>query len=82
MVANIVGNYLIENQLLTTEQLRDLVREQRKVRVKLGLIAVAEGLMTQEEADKVNRLQTVMDKRFGDIAVETGKCLSCFCTGA
>ncbi len=72
MVANIVGNYLIENQLLTTEQLRDLVREQRKVRVKLGLIAVAEGLMTQEEADKVNRLQTVMDKRFGDIAVEKG----------
>ena len=55
MVANIVGNYLIENQLLTTEQLRDLVREQRKVRVKLGLIAVAEGLMTQEEADKVKR---------------------------
>lgn len=72
MVANIVGNYLIENQLLTTEQLRDLVREQRKVRVKLGLIAVAEGLMTQEETDKVNRLQTVMDKRFGDIAVEKG----------
>ena len=28
--------------------------------------------MTQEEADKVNQLQTVMDKRFGDIAVEKG----------
>ena len=28
--------------------------------------------MTQEEADKVNRLQAVMDKRFGDIAVEKG----------
>lgn len=72
MVSNIVGNYLVENHLLTVEQLRDLIREQRRVRVKLGLIAVAEGLMTQEEAEEINRLQAVMDKRFGDIAVEKG----------
>lgn len=72
MVSNILGNYLVENNVITLEQFRDLIKEQRKVRVKLGLIAVAEGLMTQEEADKVNRLQTVMDKRFGDIAIEKG----------
>lgn len=72
MVSNIIGNYLVENDIITLEQFRDLIKEQRKVRVKLGLIAVAEGLMTQEEADKVNRLQTVMDKRFGDIAIEKG----------
>lgn len=72
MVSNIVGNYLVEHNVITLEQFRDLIREQRKVRVKLGLIAVAEGLMTQEEADKVNRLQAVMDKRFGDIAIEKG----------
>lgn len=72
MVSNIVGNYLVKNYLLTVEQLGDLIREQRKVRVKLGLVAVAEGLMTQEEAEEINRLQTVMDKRFGDIAVEKG----------
>lgn len=72
MVASIVGNYLIDKGLITAEQFRDLLTEQKKVRVKLGLIAVAEGLMTQEEADNVNRLQAVMDKRFGDIAVEKG----------
>lgn len=72
MVSNIVGNYLVENNVITPEQFKDLIREQRKVRVKLGLIAVAEGLMAQEEADKVNRLQAVMDKRFGDIAIEKG----------
>lgn len=72
MVSNIIGNYLVENDIITLEQFRDLIREQRKVRVKLGLIAVAEGLMTQEEADKINRLQAVMDKRFGDIAIEKG----------
>lgn len=72
MVSNILGNYLVENNVITLEQFKDLIREQRKVRVKLGLIAVAEGLMTQEETNKVNRLQTVMDKRFGDIAIEKG----------
>ena len=60
MVSSIVGGYLIEKGLITKEQFRDLLGEQQKVRVKLGLIAVAEGLMTQEEADKVNQLQAVM----------------------
>lgn len=72
MVSSIVGNYLMEKGLLTGEQVRDILNEQQKVRVKLGLIAVAEGLMTQEEADRVNQLQAVMDRRFGDIAVEKG----------
>ena len=70
MVSNIVGNYLVNKGIITVEQFRDLLVEQRKVRVKLGLIAVAEGLMTQEEADKVNKLQANMDKRFGDIAIQ------------
>lgn len=70
MVSNIVGNYLVSKGVITIEQFKDLLIEQRRVRVKLGLIAVAEGLMTQEEADKINKLQATMDKRFGDIAVE------------
>lgn len=72
MVASIVGNYLVAKDLITAEQLDDVLKEQSKVRVKLGLIAVAEGLMGQEEADRVNQLQAIMDKRFGDIAVEKG----------
>lgn len=72
MVTSIVGNYLIEKGMITPEQFKDILKEQRKVRVKLGLIAVAEGLMTQEEASRVNQLQAVMDMRFGDIAVSKG----------
>lgn len=72
MVSSIVGNFLIEKGLITIEQYRDLMVEQGKVRVKLGLIAVAEGLMEPEEAERVNHLQTIMDKRFGDIAVAKG----------
>ncbi|MBQ9989760.1 MAG: hypothetical protein IJP31_02270 [Lachnospiraceae bacterium] len=70
MIASIVGHYLLEIGQITREQLHDLLKEQHKVRVKLGLIAVSEGLMTQEEAERVNRLQAIMDMRFGDIAVE------------
>ena len=40
--------------------------------MKLGLIAVAEKLMTTEQADEVNNLQAIRDRRFGDIAVEKG----------
>ena len=72
MIASIVGNYLKDVGLLSEEQLHDLLAEHRKVRAKLGIIAVAEGLMTQDEADRVNRLQAIMDMRFGDIAVEEG----------
>lgn len=72
MVSSIIGAYLTEKGIISSEQLQDVLNEQQKVRVKLGLIAVAEGLMTQAEADKVNRLQATMDKRFGDIAVELG----------
>ncbi len=70
MIASIVGHYLVDIGQITREQLHDLLKEHHKVRVKLGLIAVSEGLMTQEEADRVNRLQAIMDMRFGDIAVE------------
>ncbi len=72
MVSSIIGKYLLDNGLITFEQLNDLIKEQRRTRVKLGLIAVAEGLLMPEEAERINNLQSVMDMRFGDIAIEKG----------
>ncbi|MBQ6638301.1 MAG: hypothetical protein IKN45_07760 [Lachnospiraceae bacterium] len=72
MIHILFGNYLKQCGRLSAEQLAKVYEEQKKVRVKLGLIAVAEGLMSVEQADEVNRLQSVLDKRFGDIAVEKG----------
>ncbi len=72
MVANILGNYLVEIGRITPKEYRALVRITEEERVKLGLIAVAEGLMTEEQADEVNRMQTHVDKKFGDIAVDMG----------
>lgn len=72
MFASIVGKYLVCKELISPAQFADIKQEMSKVRVKLGLIAIAEGLMTERDAERVNNLQAVMDKRFGDIAVERG----------
>lgn len=72
MVSYLLGNYMVESRLMSTTQLKYVLSVQEKIRVKLGLIAVSEGMLTLEQADEINRLQQVMDKRFGDIAVEKG----------
>ncbi len=72
MVEYILGNYLVETGKITRDQLIQTLADQDTVRVKLGLIAVAEGMMTLEQTAEVNRLQALMDQRFGDIAVQKG----------
>lgn len=72
MIANVVASYLKQKNLISEEQYDAFFEETSKVRVKLGLIAVHEGLMTEYQADTVNMLQATMDKRFGDLAVEKG----------
>ncbi len=72
MFDQIFGNFLVETGKITEEQLADVIAYESTVRVKLGLIAVAEKLLTNEQADEINQLQAIMDKRFGDIAVEKG----------
>lgn len=72
MFDQIFGNYLVASGTITEEQFRDVLESEGKIRVKLGLIAVAEKLMTEEQAEEVNKLQAIMDRRFGDIAVEKG----------
>ena len=72
MINQLYGNYLVKTGALTRDQLERAFETQKQVRVKLGLIAVTEKLMTLEQSEEVNKLQAVMDKRFGDIAVEKG----------
>ena len=72
MVEYLLGNYLVEIGKITEAQLTNVIAKQDETKVKMGLLAVAEGMMTAEEADEVNRLQASMDKYYGDIAVERG----------
>jgi hypothetical protein len=72
MLANMFGDYLVANGKLTSQELADVKASLGKNRVKLGLIAVSEGLLDQKKAEEIRRKQAVMDKRFGDIAIELG----------
>lgn len=72
MVESIIGKYLMDSGRITQQQFRAALDKMDAVRVKLGLIAVSEGFMTFAQAEEVNRLQAICDKRFGDIAVEKG----------
>ena len=56
--------------MITTEQRNSFHEEIKKTRVKLGTIAIAEGLLTEEQAEEINHQQTQQDRRFGDIAIE------------
>lgn len=72
MVEYILGNYLIQSGKLTDEYFNGIIEKLDKVHVRLGIIAVAEGMMSIEQADEINQLQSAVDKRFGDIAIEKG----------
>ena len=72
MFGHYFGNYLVKNGVMTEEQLDSILKSQKSSRVKMGLIAVSEKMLTARQTYEINMLQVTLDKRFGDIAVEKG----------
>lgn len=72
MFDRIFANYLVKSGKLTAKDLGEVYSSQEQKRVRLGVIAVSEKLMTIEQVEEVNQLQAIYDKRFGDIAVDKG----------
>jgi CheY-specific phosphatase CheX len=74
MVAQIVGNYLVERGLVTRGQMLVVHKERQKVRANLGLVAVSEGYMSSEEAKQIyEEFQTTegpCDRAFAEVAEE------------
>ncbi len=66
------GKYLREKNILSNDAINEANHKVSDSRLRLGLIAVAEGILTTTQAEEVHRLQSLHDKRFGDIAVEKG----------
>ena len=58
MYTQFFGNYLLEKDIITTEQLLDALQEQSKVHLKLGTLAIHEGYMTAGEVDNIIIMQT------------------------
>ncbi len=72
MYTQFFGNYLLEKNVITTEQLLEALKEQSKVHLKLGTLAIHEGYMTAGEVDNIVIMQTHQDKKFGELAIEEG----------
>lgn len=72
MITYFFKNYLLSNNLVSIQQLMEVMEVQNQTRMKLGLLAINAGYMTAIQVDQVNNLQKEVDKRFGDIAVEMG----------
>ncbi len=72
MFTQFLGNYLLQKEIVTQEQLFNAMSRLSQTHIKLGTIAIHEGLMTAKEVDECLYIQTREDKRFGEIAVERG----------
>lgn len=72
MFTQLFSNYLVDQSVITAEQRDSFHAELQKTRVKLGTIAVAEGILTEAQTEEINHQQTQQDRRFGDIAIELG----------
>ena len=72
MFSQFFGNYLMRIGKISADQFQTCMEYMRSNRVKLGLIAESEGILTRQQADELNRLQMQTDKRFGDLAIEKG----------
>ena len=67
MYTQFLGNYLLQKGIVTQEQLFDAMARLSQTHIKLGTIAIHEGLMTANEVDECLYVQTREDKRFGEI---------------
>lgn len=66
------GNYLQNKGVISLEQHQEILKEIKSARLKMGLLAVVNEMMTEAQAEQVNQLQQMQDRRFGDIAIEKG----------
>ena len=57
MFSQFFGQYLLGNQKITAEQFSSCMNYIKANRVKLGLIAENEGLLTRNQANELNYLQ-------------------------
>ncbi len=72
MYAQLFGAYLLEKKAITSDQLTEALSSLNDAHIKLGTLAIHQGLMTASEVDEVCLMQTREDKRFGEIAVSRG----------
>ena len=72
MFDRIFANYLVETGKLSEQNVEVIFSTKEERRARLGVIAVSEKVITIDQAEEINQLQAIYDKRFGDIAIDNG----------
>lgn len=72
MFTQFFGNYLINEEIITTQQLIEALSKKNETKVKLGTLAINKGYMTVDQVEKIHQLQKIKDKKIGDLAIEEG----------
>lgn len=72
MFTQFFGSYLLNNKIVSSEQLKETLELSKDTHLKLGVLAINAGYMTAEQVDEVHDIQATVDKRIGDIAVDMG----------
>lgn len=70
MFSQFFGNYLLNEGLVTTEQLTNAIQDVNRLHTRIGELAVRYGYLTPEQVEQIHILQTREDKRFGELVVE------------
>ena len=72
MSFHFLGGFLLEQGLVTQQQIDEAAAFQAGANLRLGAYAVGAGLLTQEQVDVVLGLQRETDLNFGELAVLKG----------
>ena len=72
MVEYIICDYLVEKGVIKEDDAKKFVENFETHSEKLGTLALKENLLTSEQVEKIHDMQKNIDKKFGEIAVDTG----------
>ena len=70
MAVKFFGQFLVEKGVVTREVLLQAIELQESVNLSFGATAMAMGLLTEADIEKVHNAQRCEDLRFGDMAVK------------
>lgn len=72
MFAQFFGSFLLNEGLVTAQQLAKALDDKKNTKTRLGVLAINAGYMTAGQVEFIHQVQSTVDKRIGDIAVEMG----------
>jgi len=69
MTTNFLGHFLVQQGVITEDQLEDAIHYQRDMNKRLGEVAVERGALSREQVDEICAKQREDARMFGSIAV-------------